>query len=86
MMAINPNDAPEGFEAVESKYGDCSGCAFLEEYCRAESHQAFVSGCFCEERNDGAEVIFIPRTYGPVMATANFPYDSEGTPVEVEHA
>ena len=83
-MAINPNDAPEGFEAVHSPEWECTGYTFNSGRGCAKSDREHYRHDFI--RADGLNVIFIPRTYGPIMATANFPYDSEGTPVEVLHA
>ena len=72
---LNPNEAPEGFVAVECEVG-CDGCAFIAEDCRRIA-------CNPSQRNDGYCVIFVKRDG---KATANWPYDSEGTPVEVPHA
>ena len=75
-MAFNPNEAPEGYEAVESD--GCNGeCAF--EYRSKECLSAACGNC---HRKDGCSVIFVRRPEG--KATASWPYDSEGTPVDVE--
>ena len=71
-MAIDPNEAPEGFVAVEYAAG-CEGCAFIAEDCRRIACNNF-------QRNDGCCVIFVKRDG---KATANWPYDDMGTPVEV---
>lgn len=72
---LNPNEAPKGFVAVKCTAA-CEGCAFIEEDCRRMACTRF-------QRNDGCDVIFVTRDG---KATANWPYDSEGTPVEVPHA
>lgn len=81
MGKVDPNEAPEkGVMAVsESSSGDCTGCYYdalnvpgCNEWCGA-----------AKDRKDGCLVIFVER---PTTATASWPYDSEGTPVEVPHA
>lgn len=81
-MPVNPNEAPEGFVAAQSAYGSCIGCAFIDDYCRSESHPASGFSCLNEERADGEEVIFVVRSDpDPQPATANYPCDDMGTPV-----
>jgi len=66
-MPVNPNEAPEGFEAAFTPFvASCGGCVF-------------ESKCMPWERKDGMNVIFVPRTTKP--ATANWPHDDMGTPV-----
>lgn len=59
-MAINPDDAPPGYCAVEAPNGDCDACAFFAQGlgCR-ESRQ----GVSCDDaRADGRFVVFRPRS------------------------
>ena len=72
-MPVNPNEAPEGFVAVEERSG-CGGCAFT--YLSVECQRCECAG---HAREDLCYVIFVPRTDKP--ATANFPHDDMGTPV-----
>ena len=79
MGKVDPNEAPTGYVAVESE--GCHGCAFKA-----------VGLTVCQEktpcgvhRKDGCYVIFIKKP-DDVKAAASWPYDSEGTPVEVNHA
>lgn len=74
-MAVNPNEAPEGYEAVESD-GCRDECAF--EY---RSKECLSVACAETTREDGCYVIFVKKPEG--KATASWPYDSEGTPAEV---
>ena len=74
-MAVNPNEAPEGYLAVAIKSG-CQGCAFRGNCWRAD--------CAPHNRKDLCHVIFVKKPDGG-KATASWPYDSEGTPVEVPH-
>ena len=86
-MAVNPNEAPPGCIAVAAKkidlidfdYYECGGCHFnvtINDVCdRAE--------CSSDAREDGCYVIFVKKP-DDGKATASWPYDSEGTPVEVE--
>ena len=76
-MPVDPSEAPEGFEAVDSiGCASCSGCAF-NSFSSVRGCRAFK--CMPWARNDGMNVIFVPRTTKP--ATANFPHDDMGTPV-----
>ena len=71
-MPVNPNEAPEGFEAAFTPFvASCGGCVF-ESKCRARK-------CMPWERKDGMSVFFVLRTNKP--ATANWPHDDMGTPV-----
>ena len=74
-MAVNHNDAPIGFVAVESE--GCEGCAFRGDVksCRETTE------CGGAHRKDGCSVIFVAAP----QPSAIWPYDSEGTPVEVNH-
>lgn len=72
-MPVNPNEAPEGFEAVSTPFvASCCGCVFESSKCSARK-------CMPWERKDGMNVIFVPRNTKP--ATANWPHDDMGTPV-----
>ena len=71
MMAVNPNEAPEGYVAVEC--AECYGCEF--SYI---SPECLGAACGSAHRKDGCNVIFVKRDG---KATASWPYDSEGTPV-----
>ena len=77
MSKIDPNEAPEGYVAVKETFV-CRGCAltYLDGDCLA-------ADCAESNRKDGCNVIFVKRDG---KATASWPYDSEGTPVEVPHA
>lgn len=73
MNKVDPNEAPEGYMAVESL--SCANCAFT--YCDEDCVRSF---CSDRDRKDGCIVIFVER---PTTATASWPYDDMGTPVEV---
>lgn len=73
-MPVNPNEAPDGFVAVELQdFSDCGSCHFEE-----------IGGPACEmcgaqkDRADGCQVMFVRKSN---MATANWPHDDMGTPV-----
>ena len=70
---IDPNEAPEGYLAVEGS--GCFGCAFtyVDEGCLG----AICGGGY---RKDGCNVIFVKKP-DDGRATANFPCDDMGTPV-----
>lgn len=52
-MTLNPNEAPSGFVAVETKEGNnCTGCAFFRRDACA------LQNCLPEDRTDGTSVIF----------------------------
>ena len=71
MGKADPNEAPEGYVAVECV--ECYGCEF--SYL---SPKCLGAACGSAHRKDGCEVIFVKRDG---KATASWPYDSEGTPV-----
>ena len=77
-MAINPNEAPEGYVAVEGS--GCIGCALKDR-----TVECWHAECAASTRKDGHFVIFVKKP-DDGKATASWPYDSEGTPVEVPHA
>jgi len=52
---INPNEAPEGFVAVEETRG-CNGCAFDHD-----NPRCLTASCSSTNRTDKTNVIFIPR-------------------------
>ena len=70
---VDPNEAPEGYLAVECC--GCDGCAF--KYISAECLSA---ECASKRRKDGHYVIFVKKP-DDGRATANFPCDDMGTPV-----
>ena len=73
---LNPNEAPEGFVAVEDDAPDaCDKC-----HVRYWIALCFRQKCAGDERGDKCNVRY---RHNPV---AIWPYDSEGTPVEVPHA
>lgn len=75
-MALDKHHAPPEMEAVEKN--GCTGCNFLtQEGCIVRTE---IPCCPCC-RPDGCSVIFVPSAK---LSTASWPYDSEGTPVEVE--
>ena len=76
-MAINPNEAPEGYVAVEGS--GCKGCALKDR-----TVECWHAECAASTRKDGHFVIFVKKP-DDGKATASWPYDSEGTPVEVNH-
>ena len=78
MSKVDPNEAPEGYVAVEC--AECYGCEF--SYI---SPECLGAACGSGNRKDGCYVIFIKKP-DDGKATASWPYDSEGTPVEVPHA
>lgn len=75
-MAVNPNEAPDGYVAVESEVSAmCAGCQFAGNSDKG-CEQIMCMGW---ERDDGSNVIFIRAK--SKAATANFPRDDMGTPV-----
>ena len=75
-MAVNPNEAPDGYEAVESDWcnGDCA-FEFGSKECRSVA-------CANIDRKDGCFVIFVKkpaRDSSPAQIT--WPRDSEGREV-----
>ena len=71
-MALNPNEAPEGCAAQSREdIRSCVGCHYQGRGCPKEP-------CSAMSRADGCNVIFVSK-----FATANWPYDDMGTPVEV---
>ena len=71
MGKVDPNEAPEGYVAVDRD--ECYGCEFSYT-----SPECFGAACCSAHRKDGCNVIFVKRDG---KATASWPYDSEGTPV-----
>ena len=58
---LDPNEAPEGFRAVESRLVlKCTGCYFLEQGRKCPNAVA-VSDCYASNRNDRTEVIFVRK-------------------------
>ena len=53
-MQVNPNEAPEGYIAVEGH--DCRECAFI-----ADDTMCLQSECYAHNRIDGLYVIFIKK-------------------------
>lgn len=76
-MALNPNEAPEGYVAVDDNNYliGCSTCAL--EY---GSPVCMSVPCVGTDRKDGHFVIFVKRDG---KATANLPCDDIGTPAGV---
>ena len=76
-MAVNPNEAPEGYEAVESN--GCDGeCAF--EY---RSKECLSVACGSCHREDGCYVIFVKKpARDSIPAQITWPRDSEGREVQ----
>lgn len=70
---IDPNEAPEGYLAVE--YFGCDGCAFT-----LADKNCLSASCARDSRKDGCDVIFVKKP-DDGRATANFPCDDMGTPV-----
>ena len=69
---VDPNEAPEGYLAME---GECFGCAF-----KHVSADCLSVECVASRRKDGHNVIFVKKP-DDGRATANFPCDDMGTPV-----
>lgn len=69
-MALDPNEAPPGCVAVEEP--GCWGCEFIHTNCEKLP-------CVGNLRKDGCDVIFVLKPDKSLI----WPYDSEGTPVEV---
>ena len=76
-MAFNPNEAPEGYEAVESN--GCDGeCAF--EY---RSKECLSVPCGSCHRKDECYVIFVKKpARDSLPAQITWPRDSEGREVQ----
>ena len=77
MGKIDPNEAPEGYMAVDDNDGEagCNLCSFDFKF---STKDCFYSPCHKNYRKDGCSVYFVKRDG---KATASWPYDSEGTPV-----
>ena len=71
---IDPNEAPEGYLAVEER--GCFGCAFNDK----PLNDCLSVECEASRRKDGHSVIFVKKP-DDGRATANFPCDDMGTPV-----
>ena len=80
MGKIDPNEAPEGYLAVDDSDGEkgCDPCSFAPL-----SKGCYSFPCSATLRKDGCYVFFVKKP-DDGRATASWPYDSEGTPVEVE--
>ena len=76
-MAVNPNEAPKGYEAVESN--GCDGeCAF--EY---RSKECLSVACGSCHRKDECCVIFVKKpARDSFPAQITWPRDSEGREVQ----
>lgn len=72
MGKVDPNEAPEGYMAVESE--SCANCALIN------LGDCVSADCNRDVREDGRNVIFVKR---PTKDAASFPYDDMGTYVEV---
>lgn len=78
-LGIDPNDAPEGFIAVESSHNSCNLCYFNTRlYCKSGNHPN--SSCTARKRNDGKYVIFIKKQ--DTKATLSYPCGSLGEEIE----
>ena len=76
-MPVNPNEAQAGFMAVEcDEHDSCDPCALAPHNSKA----CREADCSADSRADGCFVLFIKRP--GQTATANFPHDDMGTPVE----
>lgn len=78
-MAFNPNEAPEGYAAVESEWGN--GCYVCD--CKPLSKECVSTACEGSYRKDGCCVIFVKkpaRDSSPAQIT--WPRDSEGREVQ----
>ena len=82
MGKVDPNEAPEGYLAVDDSDGvkGCVPCSFT-----LYSKACISFPCSALLRKDGCYVFFVKK-HEDGRATASWPYDSEGTPVEVPHA
>ena len=76
MGKVDPNEAPDGYMAVEDDSPDACNFCDIEH----GSRLCFGQKCSYDDREDGCNARFRMK---PV---AIWPYDSEGTPVEVNHA
>lgn len=74
-MALDPNEAPEGTKAVEGD--ECRRCVFRDI---ATFDDCEKRKCTAQTRIDRTGCHFEALT---VLATAIWPYDDMGTPVEV---
>ena len=60
-MAIDKNEAPEGYEAVENVDGVCDGCAFDPAGNICPTDGSGYQLCAIDARNDATEVYFIKK-------------------------
>ena len=60
MNKVNPNEAPEGYVAVEQPNNLCTGCYFKNRYsgCIQEDNNIH---CMSGKRIDGVNVVFIKK-------------------------
>ena len=74
---IDPNEAPEGYLAVDDSGGEncCVPCSFT-----VYSKKCISFPCSAPRRKDGCHVFFVKK-HDDGRATANFPCDDMGTPV-----
>lgn len=56
MCEVNPNEAPEGYEARAARSGSCTGCALLGNADACDDVH-----CLRSERNDGGDVILVKK-------------------------
>ena len=75
MSKVDPNEAPEGYVAVEDDSPDAC------DFCDIKYGSCLCFGqCSYDIRKDGC------NTRYRLKPVAIWPYDSEGTPAEVPHA
>ena len=74
MGKLDPNEAPDGYVAMEDDASNA--CDFCD--IKYGSSLCMDQRCAYDEREDGCNVRY--RLNPPAI----WPYDSEGTPVEVE--
>ena len=71
MGKVDPNEAPDGYVAVDDDSPDACNFCDIE----GGSRLCFGQRCLSDEREDGCNVRY------RLKPVAIWPYDSEGTPV-----
>ena len=61
MNKVNPNEAPEGYVAVEQSSNLCTGCALRHKSGGCNVEESDGINCTASIRMDGVNVIFIKK-------------------------
>ena len=61
MNKANPNEAPEGYIAVEQPNNLCTGCALWHKSGGCKAEEGIGTNCIASVRMDGVNVIFVKK-------------------------